>query len=130
MCNLLNVSNKSSRGKLNIRQFIFELMAHFILEEVRLKCKPVHREAYVYNAIPHTSTDQQALTTIYIILKYHKSIYLWTSSSITAWVNCNRHTHHLMYTRSVEIVTQYWAHQMCEVHTKEMPLGSRRTYLH
>jgi len=60
-CNLLNVCNKSGREKLNKYQFIFELMAHFILEGGGLKCKPIHREVYVYIAIPCTSTDQQCL---------------------------------------------------------------------
>ena len=44
-------------------------MAHFILEGEGLKCKPIHREVYVYIAILHTSTDQQGLTNIYVILK-------------------------------------------------------------
>jgi len=44
-------------------------MAHFILEGEGLKCKTIHREVYVYSAIPHTSTDQQGLTIIYVILE-------------------------------------------------------------
>jgi len=44
-------------------------MAHFILEGEGLKCKPIQREVYVYIAIPHTSTDQQSLTIMYVIPK-------------------------------------------------------------
>jgi len=44
-------------------------MAHFILEGEGFKRKPIHTEVYVYNAIRHTSPEQQVITIIYIILK-------------------------------------------------------------